>query len=131
MEVISNLHEHYPINYSKTFLDNNCETNYYRSNWSQNGFSFPLCQQNSVNLIHCLSDKSLKKNEKCKESQLWKHSDQMINLALTELWMFYLPSKFRTIKNKTKQSWCDSNTFSCPPAPLPWPVRIQEYHSLS
>lgn len=51
MEVIANLHDHYPINYSKTLLDNNCETNYYRSNWSQNGFSFPLCQQNSANLI--------------------------------------------------------------------------------
>lgn len=46
------------------------------------------------------------KNEKYKESQLGKHSDQMINLASSELWMFYLPSKFRTVKkqqNKTKK----------------------------
>lgn len=70
MEVISNLHAHYPINYSKTFLDNNCETNYYRSNWSQNGFSFPLCQQNSVNLIHCLSEKPLEKMKSTKRVNL-------------------------------------------------------------
>lgn len=71
MEVIANLHEHYPINYSKTLLDNNCETNYYRSNWSQNGFSFPLCQQNSANLIYCLSFcETTLKNEKYKENQL-------------------------------------------------------------
>lgn len=69
MEVISSLHEHYPINYSKTLLDNNCETNYCRSNWSQNGFSFPLCQQNSVNLIHVFSFwETTLENEKYKEN---------------------------------------------------------------
>lgn len=70
MGVISNPHEHYSINYSKAFVDNNCETNYYRPNWSQNGFSFPLCQQNSANLIHGLSVKPLKAMNLQRESTL-------------------------------------------------------------
>ena len=59
MGVISNPYEHYSIKYSKAFVDNNCGTNYYRPNWSQNGFSFPLHQQNSENLIHGPSVKPL------------------------------------------------------------------------
>lgn len=96
MEVISNLHEHYPINYSKTLLDNNCETSYYRSNWSQNGFfsimPTKLCKSNPLSFIlwnHLTRWKVLKEN------QLWEHSDQMINLTSTELWIFYLQSEFR------------------------------------
>lgn len=88
MEVISNIHEHYPINYSKTFLDNNCETNYYRSNWSENGFSFPLCQQNSVNLIHCLSEKPLKKWKVQRESTLktqWSNDQFSFNWTVNVL----------------------------------------------
>lgn len=55
-----------------------------------------LCKSNPLSFI---LRNHLSRWKVLKENKLWEHRDQMINLASTELWMFYLPSEFRPVKN--------------------------------